>query len=380
VDLSDATWHFPISLQVRLLQWLGVPSLIRDVIQHGVYSDHDGGDHYPRKGQAMGLGPSFPLFALTHNLLLTGLAYYVGQQPKDSFRVLGDDVIIIGDRLAELYRQILVDYEVPISEAKSFSSNIIGEFAGQVVYRGAIVTPIKWRELTPSNIANLFNDYAKILGKLWIIQNLVRTDLARQFLAAIWPICRSLGGLGLKELAPAGEPILRLRFGYLDSLMKLLKLNVVGDLRIKVDPREKIDSILTEDPDDRELPYYVESSVDYLREMDNKHLRVNVRTELGALHELSPNPGRTLSDFGCKGRLLPVRVKINKVPSRSSVQGRDWNCYQNQVRDAVEADRRPSYESQEKKEVAECTIERGSSSGNSDATDLGALFNRNKEK
>lgn len=53
--------------------------------------------------------------------------------------VVGDDVVILDDRLARAYEQKLVDLEVPISKGKKgIISDTLAEFVGEVITRDTV--------------------------------------------------------------------------------------------------------------------------------------------------------------------------------------------------------------------------------------------------
>jgi hypothetical protein len=161
IDLSDCTWNLPYILQEILLLELGVPREYLTLLRLPVYMKNKFIN--VEKGQAMGLNPSFPLFSLFHNILLTGFCIQEGVKP-DCFRILGDDVILWNDNVRQRYLQFLNFFEVPISSKKTFSSKFFGEFAGQIILRGVNITPIKSKDITASKI-QLYNTYKAVLGK-----------------------------------------------------------------------------------------------------------------------------------------------------------------------------------------------------------------------
>lgn len=138
VDMEKATDSFPWALQRTVLEALvrkkdkrSVQSaaLLIDIIEQGRW-EVEGFQHNVmwRKGQPLGLRPSFPLFALTHGILL----YSLNNRNWDkSWFILGDDVVILDEVLHSKYRSVLQEMGVKVSTAKSFDSSSIAQFAGK---------------------------------------------------------------------------------------------------------------------------------------------------------------------------------------------------------------------------------------------------------
>jgi hypothetical protein len=161
IDMSKATDNFPWEYQKHVLRMVTnsrdentreLVCLMISLVERGMFQLSSGRSIRRcrwNKGQPLGLGPSFPLFTLTHGLVLYALNE--GNWSGD-FYVLGDDVIILNDGLAARYKKWLHDVGVPISQAKSFSSSRIGQFAGKTFTpQGAFWTP-KWQEVTQDNV------------------------------------------------------------------------------------------------------------------------------------------------------------------------------------------------------------------------------------
>jgi hypothetical protein len=117
-DLSDATNYFPLELQEYVVSFCGHPDIDTSMrlFRHLARARWSTPNSYDimdfeaeflqcSKGQPLGLYPSFPLFALTHGLLLRALEYEFGL--KDTFRVLGDDVVITSGSVASRYTEVM---------------------------------------------------------------------------------------------------------------------------------------------------------------------------------------------------------------------------------------------------------------------------------
>lgn len=191
VDLSSATDNFPQSWQRKLLEVWGVPM---DLIS-AMFDSHftyRGESYQYLRGQAMGLGPSFPLFALTHHALLRGLCRNLGLRPSSSYRILGDDIVIFNNDLAESYKLVLQTCNIPISVTKSITSTDLTEFAGKILYKGRDVTPIKWRNLSHANI-----EYSHVYTVLGVRPEVLFPGLSAHILALrLTP--KWMGGFGRK--------------------------------------------------------------------------------------------------------------------------------------------------------------------------------------
>jgi hypothetical protein len=197
VDLSDATNNFPLSLQVRVLHWLDslntedirlfeclakgrwfVPKSVAGRSEKPEGTTLDSPEGQSRfiswtKGQPLGLYPSFPAFALTHGCLLRAIELKVGV--SDTFRVLGDDVVISDDGVHAEYRRYLDLFRMPVSESKTISSDKLAEFAGVLITPSTCYTGVKWRHPTSNLSLHLLSS---------LTRNLDLTD-RREFLAYI---------------------------------------------------------------------------------------------------------------------------------------------------------------------------------------------------
>lgn len=158
VDLSDATNQFPLELQLNMIGAL-MPKDIeaQDALEIVRQLSHRTRWRLPdqaarlhgrgwiswKKGQPLGLYPSFGLFAVTHGLVLRAIERDLGL--VDTFRVLGDDVVIGEPRVHERYRTFLVTAGCPVSETKTLASQIIGEFAGKIITAKGAVVAEKWK-------------------------------------------------------------------------------------------------------------------------------------------------------------------------------------------------------------------------------------------
>jgi len=211
VDLSDATNQFPLEYQLELLRdWLGerwswqvdifeAASRGQWVVGRGFPNHPAGSEVKWTKGQPLGLRCSFPSFALAHNALLWFLRELVG----GDYRVLGDDVVIRGDRLAREYKRWLQRLGVQYSAEKTITSSQLAEFAGMVITRGGWANKWNWAEPTSDGaLGRLFRyggsyqNYLHRLDKLSSLPVPVKASLTAYHITP-----RFLGGANGEEWA-----------------------------------------------------------------------------------------------------------------------------------------------------------------------------------
>lgn len=160
VDLSSATDYFPLDIQVYVLKAVFGSSnphvlLFRDLSTLTWKSEI--GDITWKRGQPLGLNPSFFAFTLTHGVILHWLA---GCQPG-KFYIVGDDVVILDTVLYEKYIGFLKRISCPYSVDKSITSRKVAEFAGKVITPTGRYPQLKWRKMSDDS----FLDLARLLGR-----------------------------------------------------------------------------------------------------------------------------------------------------------------------------------------------------------------------
>jgi len=161
VDLTSATDMFPLELQVAVVRALVGPKNLDYVdlwktLSRGLW-DSQFGELQWKKGQPLGMYPSFAAFTITHGILLW---YLSGGAYSGQFYVLGDDVVILDDDLYSKYVECLSCIGCPYSESKTVSSSELAEFAGRIITSNWVIPSYKWRSVSDDN----FIDLCKALG------------------------------------------------------------------------------------------------------------------------------------------------------------------------------------------------------------------------
>jgi hypothetical protein len=196
VDISSATDHFPLEYQLQVLHFIfqgdqtayDMISLFNELSRMPWwFKDIEGKIQTIqwRKGQPMGLRPSFGSFALTHGLVL--LALNDGKWKEDFF-VLGDDVIIKGKELHRKYRDFLSWHSIPVAEVKTLQGRY-AEFASMIITPSEVIPVYKWRRSTPDN----FVDLARLWGPS---SRVLFTKRAQRVLDKLSNIPVEYGGVG----------------------------------------------------------------------------------------------------------------------------------------------------------------------------------------
>lgn len=143
IDLTSATDRFPISLQKLVVERLhGVDfSNAWEDLMIGTPFEYRGKYYKYATGQPMGAYSSWAVFALTHHLWVQFSAKRVGKQlPFLDYRLLGDDIVIRDDSVAQEYLSLLKQIGVDVSEDKTLVSPDSFEFAKRFFFKGEEVT------------------------------------------------------------------------------------------------------------------------------------------------------------------------------------------------------------------------------------------------
>jgi hypothetical protein len=138
VDLSSATDRLPRFLQTYLLERIGLENYaqaLEDVCQRPFVAEWKGMQipFFYRVGQPMGLYGSFPLLNLSNIVIAKYSELHSGFKPREGvptcFYVLGDDIVFLDNKAADIYKSVLVKLGVEVSPTKCRSGRV-AEFAG----------------------------------------------------------------------------------------------------------------------------------------------------------------------------------------------------------------------------------------------------------
>lgn len=176
LDLSAATDRFPIDLQVDLIDsiernstrpYRGIGKAWKSLMVNEPFLTPCGKLLKYSVGQPMGARSSWAAFTLSHHLVVQYAAYELGLYPFKEYILLGDDIVIYNDSVAEKYKAIITDLGVDCSPSKSHVSENTYEFAKRWFHNGIEVSPVPLKGFLAnwSNPALLFQDILDLVYK-----------------------------------------------------------------------------------------------------------------------------------------------------------------------------------------------------------------------
>jgi len=140
-DLSAATDRLPVDLQVQILNLLDLDgNAWKTLFDYPWYYKNEGVKY--EVGQPMGAYSSWAMLALTHHIVVLLAAKLAGVKNFTSYALLGDDIVINHDEVAEKYVHLMSTLGVSINISKSVVSDQLCEFAKRLVTPEFEVSPI----------------------------------------------------------------------------------------------------------------------------------------------------------------------------------------------------------------------------------------------
>nr|QOW97244.1 RNA-dependent RNA polymerase [Mito-like laruketanusvirus] len=198
-DMKGATNRFPRFLQVHLLNCFieGLGDKWGEIVSLDIFDSKSKTFHSFSVGQPMGIYSSWPVFSLSHHILVRFCAWCVGLDPFsfDLYCILGDDVVIFHRKVARCYHYMLTEVlGVDISASKSFESpsskDPVAEFAKRNFVADGEVSPlspsilISLREgKDPSLVKDILH---RVLG-LWKLKVKSHSEMVCEFFKATMP-------------------------------------------------------------------------------------------------------------------------------------------------------------------------------------------------
>jgi hypothetical protein len=181
VDLSDATNHLPLDDQLNVLRYLfgnkvADIELFKDVSKSGWVVDSPSGQEiiHWETGQPLGLGPSFPSFALYHHFVMRYVismvdndpdilsSFILGLMSRDgkskisrlSYAIVGDD-IVMDSKYTDVYIRVIEKLECKISLDKCLFNTNSAEFCSRIITSDKIYRAYKWKAVSDSSFISM---------------------------------------------------------------------------------------------------------------------------------------------------------------------------------------------------------------------------------
>uniref|UniRef100_A0AAU7YB72 RNA-dependent RNA polymerase n=1 Tax=Exserohilum turcicum mitovirus 6 TaxID=3229030 RepID=A0AAU7YB72_9VIRU len=298
-DLSAATDRLPIELQIAVLTpiigaeraklWASI--LISRTYFLKVKSDGDisfGNDEYKslryKVGQPMGALSSWGMLALTHHIIVQ-LAYRECYPAApwtwyEEYEVLGDDIVLFEEHVANKYLEIMTSYGVDINLSKSvIAKNQTIEFAKNTFLNGINVSalPIK-----------MFHNQTDRIGKINIVYYLLQSMEIRHIIRYI----RNMNSFSLRIKGDYGFSLIALltmavsdKFPIKELLRTFTSVSVSGKIS---NVREAIgllnipyiESLLVSIFRNQEIRLTKEPLVDMAFAMDHPHSKILISNQL----------------------------------------------------------------------------------------------------
>lgn len=186
IDLKSATELMPSNWQAEVLKWVSESTELGDLwlslMTEYPWSREDDSPLYFKRGQPMGVYASWPLMALTHHLIYRWSLIKCGiLELTEPYFLLGDDMLIIGDKNFKAYQWGIEQTKMILNKEKTFSSKNFFEFAKRFFLKGVEVSPFPIGALLSSNgspsVMSVAIDNA--FTKSWLL-NLITDEATRK--------------------------------------------------------------------------------------------------------------------------------------------------------------------------------------------------------
>jgi hypothetical protein len=149
MDLHAATDTFPVQVQREVLAVMTgsieYANAWNRIMTGKPFANPWGDPIIYGRGQPMGAYSSWAMFAITHHLVVRTAARMAGHDPYhfNKYCLLGDDIVIADTATADIYKKLMSDLGVTLSEAKTHVSDDTWEFAKRWYQNGDEISGIQ---------------------------------------------------------------------------------------------------------------------------------------------------------------------------------------------------------------------------------------------
>jgi hypothetical protein len=163
-DLTAATDRFPAIIQEKLLYELlkndELSSALWTLLAKRAFKLSWSDEIVTYNcGQPMGAYASWPLFALSHHLVVEYCAETVIKSVKTKYRIIGDDNVIIDQKVFNKYLTVMKDLGLSINTGKTVVSSKDADYSAAEVAKQLYLNGINLTPLTPGFVRNIKKPY-----------------------------------------------------------------------------------------------------------------------------------------------------------------------------------------------------------------------------
>lgn len=154
LDLSSATDRFPIFLQEKIVSSIfgnKVSTSWAHLLTNREF-EFDSKLYKYSVGQPMGSYSSWAVFTLTHHYAVQYAAYLCGYNLFEDYILLGDDIVIKNNRVAQRYIALMTKWGVDISKNKTHVSKDTYEFAKRWICNESEISPLPLKGISQNYI------------------------------------------------------------------------------------------------------------------------------------------------------------------------------------------------------------------------------------
>jgi len=191
-DLSSATDRLPIDCQVQVLNSLGIDGSLWKGILDYPWAFKNNLISYS-VGQPMGAYSSWAMLALTHHVIVQVAALRANKVvPFEYYAVLGDDVVINDNQVADQYLILMESLGLKINLSKTIISNDFIEFAKRFITPEVDFSPIGAGNILSFMRKPVF--ISSLLKELYLKGYILSSDSIRSLISSLSPVYQKKWG------------------------------------------------------------------------------------------------------------------------------------------------------------------------------------------
>nr|WKR37717.1 putative RNA-dependent RNA polymerase [Leptosphaeria biglobosa mitovirus 1] len=314
LDLSAATDRFPIDLQEKLLSYIyddkNFANSWRNLLVDRDFIFEQKSVKYS-VGQPMGAYTSWAAFTLTHHLVVHWAAKLCGLDHFNQYIILGDDIVIKNNKVANKYITIMTRLGVDISQPKTHISKDTYEFAKRWIQKG--------REISGLSLKGILNNFK---NKHVVYMNIFNYYLRRPHLDI--DLLNLIGdlykGIKVSNRVKSKSTIIKLLYDFHHSIRFSFNLLSYEDIRKYLNNKIVIEEFNVW-PESL-IPYKLREILSYGMVPQAESLKTNISKQMNVLRESKNIPIHLLVDwpltYGFKNHIESMTNLIEGFVNKTS--------------------------------------------------------------